>query len=298
MIGIVSPGRWLDDASLTRASAELVKRGYRTNIHPQNSLRLHQFAGSDAQRLTAIHEMFADPLVEAIICAKGGYGALRLIDHIDYDLIRANPKPLIGYSDITALLCANYSRARLVGFHGPMALSIAQGLDRDSLDCLFTSLRSVIPYAIEAPKSCAVRSLRKGSGAGRLIGGNLSVLANLIGTPGEPDVDGAILFVEDVDEYYYALDRLFLHLQRAGWLSRLGGLIVGRFIDMRDNEVPFGLSVDEIVLDACAGTSYPIVADAPIGHVAAPLTFPVGVSVTLTVDANSFHLEIEDPPVV
>ena len=296
-IGIISPARWLDGPLLDAGCAELHRRGYRTKVHAQNYQRLHQFAGPDEVRLGAIHDLFKDPEVAVILCTKGGYGTLRYLDQLDFDLIRARPKPLVGYSDATALLVANYECAGLVGFHGPMLLTFADQHEAPSIDALMSCLTNSSPSVFDCSPDGSSRTLRVGRGQGRLIGGNLSILANLIGTRGEPDLDGAVLFLEDVDEYYYALDRLFVHLRRAGWLASLSGLIVGRMVNAKDNQIPFGIDIDEMVLDACRGTTYPILSQVPIGHVPQPMTLPVGVLAELRATDGSCILELLEAPV-
>jgi len=275
LIGVVSPARWLEPARIEAGAKVLEDAGFRVCIDPQNDLRNGAFAGPDDARRAAIERQFADPEVKAIVCARGGYGALRIADALDYGLIAANPKHFVGYSDITGLLLGLWKHAGFETCHGPMLIDLAGGADPDGAAQLVATLGGKDAGTAEA-MAAAATCLRPGSGEGPLIGGNLTILANLIGTAGDVDTAGAVLFIEDVDEHLYSIDRLLLHLKRAGRLDRLAALVLGSFTGLKDGETPFGRTVEQMVLEHCAGSAFPIVARIPIGHNGPNTTVRIG----------------------
>lgn len=275
-IGVVSPARWLEDAKIQAAARVLGDAGFRVRIHDQNQLRDGPFAGTDHDRAGAIEALFADPDVKAIVCARGGYGALRIADRLDYAVIRNNPKIFVGYSDITCLLTAIHRNTGLTTYHGPMLVDLADGAHADSVQHLIGTLTGADADAVAMRMTAAAQPLRPGTAEGRLVGGNLTILANMIGTPTEVDTAGAILFIEDVDEYLYNIDRMLVHLKRAGSLDGLAALVLGSFTDLKDSDTPFGRTVEEMVMEHCADGTYPIVKDFPTGHARTNMTLPVG----------------------
>jgi muramoyltetrapeptide carboxypeptidase len=225
--------------------------------------------------------MFTDPQVSAIVCAKGGYGAPRIVDALDYGLIRRHPKRFVGYSDITALLLGIARHAGLETYHGPMLGDVADGLAPDSAAHLLAALTGTpAPDAAAALLDQAV-ALRPGRAAGRLIGGNLSLLVNMIGTPTDFDTAGAILFLEDVDEPLYHIDRMLVHLRRAGKFAGIAGLMIGEMTKLRDGSVPFGATVEDMALAAIGDAAIPVVANFPCGHSPRQMTLPIGAPATL-----------------
>jgi muramoyltetrapeptide carboxypeptidase len=241
--------------------------------------------------------MFADPSIDAIICARGGYGANRVLPLLDYDVIRANPKIFVGYSDVTGLLTSISRYAGLVTFHGPMLSTF----DRKALPFNIESLQGVLSgeadVAVRSPAECPARVLRPGTATGPLWGGNLVLLTERLGTPDQLDLDGGILFIEDVGEYLYKLDRMLLHLKRSGSLDGIAGLVVGEMIDMEDTDEPFGKNVDEIVLDVCGAFDFPVVSNFPCGHGDYQATLPVSHEVVLDASAEEPFILIPEPPV-
>lgn len=276
-IGVVAPARWLEPEKLEAAKAVLEEAGFRVRLHDQNGLRDGQLAGTDTERAAALMEMAADPDIKAVMCARGGYGALRIVDGLDYGVIAANPKIYVGYSDITCLLWAIRQNTGMATLHGPMMVDLAGNLDGESRNHLAATLTGDDPWA-NAPGLSSLRTMRPGSGEGPLVGGNLTILANMIGTAGDFDTAGAVLFIEDVDEYLYNIDRMLLHLKRAGRLDDLAALVLGSFTDMKDHEVPFGRDVEQMVMEHCAHGGYPIVAGFPCGHGDTNLALPVGIA--------------------
>src|SRR5581483_4684263 len=198
------------------------------------------------------------------------------VDDLDYDLIRRNPKRFVGYSDITALLLSIARRAGLETYHGPMLVDLAGNLDDAGRDHLLATLTDRPAPAAAAALLAGTRVLRSGRAEGRLIGGNLSLLVNMIGTASDVDPAGAILFLEDVDEHLYQIDRMLVHLKRAGRLDGIAALVIGEMTKLKDNAVPFGATVDQMALRLVGDAAIPIVADFPCGHGRRQMTLPIG----------------------
>jgi len=239
----------------------------------------HQFAGNDAFRAADLQRFINDDSIKAIFCARGGYGTIRMIDLVDFSHMQTNPKWLIGFSDITLLhshIIANYN---LPCIHGQMPLNIPDAT-RYSLETLRMAL-----FGEDFVYKIAPNPLnRKGDCRGTLIGGNLSLLLAVNGSVSDVDYAGKILFIEDVGEYLYAIDRMLRALKRAGKLKKLAGLIVGGFTDLKDNDIPFGQTLPQIVMDVVADYDYPVCFDFPAGHVADNCSLVLGQPVNLWVE--------------
>ena len=241
--------------------------------------------------------MFTDPSIDAIVCARGGYGGNRVLPLLDYDVIRDNPKIFVGYSDATGALSSIAQRAGLVTFHGPMLTTWG----RKTVDYNMATLRRVLSgesdVRIDATPECPARVLRPGKASGKLWGGNLTLVNARLGTPDQIDCDGAILLIEDIDERLYAFDRMMLHLRSTGSLERIAGLLVGEMLEMGDSDVPFGKDVDEIVLDVCGDLDIPIVSNFPCGHGDCQATLPVSHEIVLDATGEQPFILIPDSPV-
>lgn len=297
-IGIVSPARWLNEDALGKAVELFEKEGYRVKLGPASFLKDHQYAGTTEQRARELQEMFADETVNAIICARGGYGAIRVTDSLNYDIIRNNPKIFVGYSDITALHTSLLRMTSLVTFHGPMLKSFSEERDQFSWHYLLEVLSGGGPVDVQFPEDLMPVTLRKGVAEGELFGGNLTLLINMIGTPWDFDPSGKILFVEDIDEKLYRIDRLLLHLKRSGKLDGISGLVVGEMKDIYDEEIPFGKTVEEIVMDVCKGTDFPIVANFPCGHGTHQMTMPISIKARLDCTTRTPSFTLLEPAVL
>ncbi|MGJ7551253.1 S66 peptidase family protein [Pseudomonas alloputida] len=215
-----------------KAGQWFTERGYRCRIYPGVHEAEGYLAGSDEQRLQDLHAAFADPEVDAILCMRGGYGSMRLLDRLDFELIRRNPKPLIGYSDITALHTAIYQRTGLITFHGAMLNADLLGAKSQPTESsLLAQLGGLLGEGDEIvhPADFALNCVLPGVASGRLLGGNLSMLSATLGTVAEIDTRGCILFIEDVNEPLYRVDRLLTHLRLAGKLEGIKGVLVGDF---------------------------------------------------------------------
>lgn len=281
-VGVIAPARWMAAADIDAAFRQLFGGRFVPKLAPQTAHRHHQFAGTDAERAAAVEAMFADPTVKAIICAKGGYGTPRIVDALDYALIRDHPKILVGYSDVTALLLSITQRAGLVTYHGPMLVDMLNGLDPASCAYLTRSLLGEDATSSAAQLLDQAVVLRPGLATGRLIGGNLSLLVNMIGTRSDFDTTGAVFFLEDVDEHLYQLDRMLVHLKRAGKLDAIAALVIGEMKDIKDDAVAFGMGVEDMARDMLHGVDIPIVANFPCGHGRRQMTLPLGATVRLS----------------
>lgn len=246
----------------------------------------HQFAGPDALRAADLQAMLDDPEIKAIISARGGYGTTRILDQLDFQKFKQAPKWVIGFSDITALLC----HLQGLGFesvHSTMPSLFAQPGSEAAIE----SLRKVLfgePLSYPVPNHPFNRT---GQAEGALIGGNISLLNTIIGTASDVDCTGKILFLEEIDEYLYHIDRLLVQLKRAGKLAHLAGLIVGYMTGMRDNAVPFGETAYEIIRAHTAGYQYPIAFGFPSGHEPHNLALVCGRKARLQVNDTGSILE-------
>ena len=241
----------------------------------------HQFAGDDAFRAADLQRFIDDDSVSAIIAARGGYGTIRMIDMVDFSRLQTNPKWIVGFSDITLLHSHIISNYKLPCIHGQMPLNIPDA-SAYSLETLRKALfGEELTYKIDAnPQN------RIGDSSGILIGGNLSLLLAISGSVSDMDYSDKILFIEDVGEYLYAADRMLRALKRAGKLKNLAGLVVGGFTDMKDNDIPFGQTLPELIMDVVADYSYPVCFDFPAGHIPNNCSLVLGKTINLSVQTN------------
>ncbi|OPA84838.1 LD-carboxypeptidase [Pseudomonas fluorescens] len=265
-------------------------RGYDLHIFPGVYERDGYLAGSDAVRLRDLHAAFANPDIDAIFCLRGGYGTPRLLDALDFELIRANPKPFVGYSDITALHLAINRYAGFVTFHGPMLNADLLGDKQAPTESsLLSMLRGQLGTGAELkhPVAWPLTTIAPGIACGRLLGGNLSMIAAVMGTPYEIDAEGVILFIEDVNEPIYRIDRLLTHLRLAGKLAQVAGVLVGDVA-----------GVDKVALDRLLKQTFeplciPVLSGWRSGHCDPNLTLPMGAQVRLDAGAQRVVLEQE-----
>lgn len=241
----------------------------------------HQFAGDDELRTKDLQRFIDDDSIKAIFAARGGYGTMRIIDQVDFSRFTQNPKWVIGFSDITVLHAHIYNNYNIQSIHGQMPINIPDASAK-SLETLRKALfcEELIYEVKPNPLN------RAGNGSGVLIGGNLSLLVAISGSASDMDYSGKILFVEDVGEYLYATDRLLRTLDRAGKLKTLAGLIVGGFTGVKDNDVPFGQTVSEIIMEVVKNYTYPVCFDFPAGHIPDNRSLIFGKMVGLTVTAS------------
>ncbi|HKW91597.1 MAG TPA: LD-carboxypeptidase [Methylomirabilota bacterium] len=300
-IGVVAPSAAPNEPERTRYAIETVESlGFKVKAGAHVFDRDGYLAGSDAARAADLNEMFADDGVDAIWCVRGGYGAMRLLPALDYALIQRKPKALIGYSDITALHMAIHRHAGLVTFHGPVAwrafTPYTLGELKRALWTADTPARLGAPPAFE-PRAGQVdwenrvTRLVPGKARGRLLGGNLCLMAHLCGTPYFPDLHGAILFLEDVDEPYYRIDRFMTQLWLSGGLAGVVGVAFGKFTDCQPS--PFFLQnrpLEDILAERFRDLGVPTVSGLMIGHVEDQTTLPVGCLAELDADVGTLTL--------
>lgn len=291
-VGVAALSGPVDPARLENGLAELGLLGFEAHLAPNLASAQGYLAGDDEERLAAFHELAADPEIRAIFFARGGYGVMRLLDRLDWDLLAAHPRAYVGYSDLTPFLHEVVRRLGVAAFHGPMvAADFARGMSQIELGCLLAALAGEVPFAFPVEGW-----LRRGSAEGPLLGGCLSMLAAVAGTPHQPDLDGAILFLEDVNEPLYRLDRMLTQLRLSGMLAGVAGVVVGH-VDLaasngvRRSEEPAllrALLSDRLSGPAPGmpgGVKGPVAVGLPCGHSAPNLTLPLGLRARL--DASS-----------
>ena len=240
-----------------------------------------QFAGSDAQRLEDLQQALDNEKYKAIFCARGGYGTPRIIDDVQWDKFLQHPKWVVGFSDVTVLL-NQIHHLGIKSLHAPMTMFFG----REEYATSIASLQEFLFGRLAGHKTEPCNLNKNGIADGILTGGNLSVIVNSIGTKTEIETEGTILFLEDLDEYLYHIDRMMLQLKRAGKLKRLAGLAIGHFSAMRDNQVPFGESAYEIIARHVQEYNYPVAFGIPAVHESPNLPLPFGQHCQLTVDAQ------------
>jgi muramoyltetrapeptide carboxypeptidase len=239
-------------------------------------------AGADAERIVDLNRALADPTIDAIWCVRGGYGAMRILQHIDYDALSRRPRPLIGFSDVTALHAAVGRICHVQSFHGPTARGTLSDFSRRSMD--LATANGADPCGV----ANGATTLRGGRAAGRLAGGNLALLAALCGTPFAPDLEDAILVLEDIGEAVYRVDRMLYQLYLAGAFAGCRGIVFGYCTNCPDDST--GRTVNDVLLELSSALRIPCFSGAPIGHIADQWTIPLGALAELDADACSLSV--------
>lgn len=280
-IGLTCPAGFMTREKALACIDTLQDWGYRIRTgHTLDSDSDNYFSGTDEQRLDDLQDMLDDQDINAILCGRGGYGLTRIIDRIDFARFRQAPKWIIGFSDITVLHAHIFSNYAIASMHAPMA-----GAFNDGGDCTagVLSLRRVLEGE-SLSYSCAPHPFnREGKARGGLVGGNLALLAHLVGSVSDIDTKGKILFLEDVGEYLYNIDRMLHQLKRSGKLDHLAGFLVGGFTEWKDTMRPFGATVGEIIRDIIKEYAYPVCFGFPVSHGIENVALKIGVEYTLTV---------------
>ena len=296
-VGLVSPSSASDDSfSLQLAREAMEALGFRVTVGVHAGDRRGHLAGSDAGRAGDLNAMFADKSVKAIVCTRGGSGAARLLPLLDYDLIRRNPKVLLGYSDITALHCAIQAKTGLVTFHGPIGSGSWNAFNVDQfrrvlLDRELVEYRNKLEAGDElVPRRNRTITIRPGKARGPLVGGNLTVLTALAGSSYLPDFSGKILFLEDVAEAPYRVDRMFSTLKLMGALDKIAGLVFGECSECNPGDGYGSLTLEQILDDYLGPLKIPVYRGAMIGHIREQFILPVGGLVELDADAGTVRL--------
>jgi muramoyltetrapeptide carboxypeptidase len=288
-IGIICPAGYMVTEKVQTCINTLQEWGYNVKIgNTVGSDSPNYFSGTDEERLNDFQQMLDDDEVKAVLCARGGYGMGRIIDKIDFGKFKKQPKWIVGYSDITVLHSHLYSNYYISSLHSPMAGAFN---DEGYKNEFVLSLKN----ALEGKKikySCPVHEFnRKGEAIGELVGGNLALLAHLVGTDSDIKTRGRILFIEDIGEQLYNIDRMMHQLKRSGKLSRLAGLIIGGFTDIKDTERPFGKTVYEIIWEIIKEYDYPVCFDFPVSHTDKNYALKIGVGYKLKITKNKASLE-------
>ena len=300
-IGLVAPSSAPNEPERIRFATQTIESlGFRVRLGAHVRDREGYLAGADAARAADLNAMFADDSVDAIWCLRGGYGASRLLPALDYPLMQRKPKALLGYSDITALHMAIQRHAGLVTFHGPVAFRAFTPYTVDALKRALCATDTPVrlaepppfePRAGQVDWENRVTTLVPGKARGRLLGGNLCLMSHLVGTPYLPDLRGSILFLEDVEEAYYRIDRMLTQLWLAGALMGVAGVAFGKFTDCEPS--PFFLQnrpIEDILAERFLALGIPAVSGLMIGHIDNQATLPVGCLAELDADAGTLTL--------
>lgn len=291
LIGICAPARKVSQEEMLDGINWLIQKGFRVKESEYLYNSQNQFSGSDEERANDLQSFINDPEVKAILFARGGYGAVRLIDRIDFSPLEKNPKWLIGFSDMTVIHSHVNANTSVCTLHAPMMINLMK--DKRNEESAGKIIEAITGKGIRYNAITQNPFNRKGICEGELIGGNLSLLFALASTSSDIDTDNKILFIEDLDEYLYHIDRMMQQLKRSGKLKNLKGLIVGGMSDMRDNAIPFGKTATEIIAEAVAAYNYPVCFDFPAGHIDKNLPLIMGATVKLdvgnTVDLNFLY---------
>ncbi|MDR3052206.1 MAG: LD-carboxypeptidase [Oscillospiraceae bacterium] len=296
LVGLVGPSGAIRNPGQTpdALAAKVEGLGFCARLGESVGQRYGYLSGTDEVRARDINRMFADPAVDAVYCVRGGYGTPRLLDMLDWDALRANPKPFIGYSDITAMHAAIHTLCGYPTLHGPMPCS--DSLDEESgavsRQSLLAALTRTQPLgALQTPPDCPPPvCLNPGVAEGTLVGGNLTLVTALLGTPYALDTRGKILFLEDIGEHTYALDRMLTQLRLSGALNACAGIALGQFTDCTIEYPDFGLTVDEVIRDMLLPCGKPVLAGLQIGHCTPTLSLPLGVACRLDATAGTLTL--------
>jgi len=288
-IGLVCPAGYMALEKVQTCITTLQEWGYNVKIGKTiGGGSSSYFSGTDEERLTDFQQMLDDDEVKAVLCARGGYGMSRIIDKINFKKFKLQPKWIIGYSDITVLHAHLYSNYYISSMHAPMAGAFN---DEEFNNEYVLSVKNTMEGK-KIKYSCAPHELnKKGEAIGELIGGNLALLAHLVGTDSDSKTRGRILFLEDTGEYLYNIDRMLLQLKRSGKLSKLAGLIIGGFTDIKDTERPFGKTAYEIINDAVKEYEYPVCFGFPVSHEKENYALKIGVGYKLKVGKSKVLLE-------
>jgi muramoyltetrapeptide carboxypeptidase len=297
-IALVAPsGRLLEHDDFVRAESLCRTLGFEPRVGRHATGRHGWFAGTDDERLDDLNAALRDDDVDAVWCLRGGVGLLRILDRIDFAALARRPKAVIGYSDITTLLLGILKESGVVAFHGPVARAPMPAFAREHFTRVLTKSAPAgllgnlpTPPGVLEPREPRVVTVAGGRAEGPLIGGNLTLLQHLVGTRYFPDLTGALLFLEDVSEPLYRIDRMLSHLAITGALDKLSGVIIGRFTEMERETSDGAFGLDEILAHWFGSKRIPVVHGVPIGHIPDQWTIPVGVKAVLDGDEGTVEV--------
>jgi len=286
-IGIVCPSGFMPFDKAATCIQVLQQWGYKVKTGSTLGSQHHYFSGTDEERLADLQQMMDDDDVQAVLCGRGGYGLTRIIDQLNFKKFRRKPKWLIGFSDITVLHSHVYQELKIASMHAPMAAAFNDGEHENEF---VQSLRNALE-GMKASYTCDTHPFnQRGKAEGELVGGNLALFTHLVGSVSEVNTKGRILFLEDVGEYIYNIDRMLYQLQRAGKLDKLAGLVIGGFTDAKDTTVPFGKTVDEVIHDITKQFDYPVAFHFPVSHEKENYALKVGGRYQLKVGSKQVSL--------
>jgi len=295
LIGLVTPGSSVTQEQLSDCISKLEELGFRTTYNDSVLSEYGYFAGKDRERADELMEMFTREDVDAIWCVRGGYGSIRILDLLDYDQIRKHPKVFIGYSDITAMLTSIYQETGLVTFHGPVGTSDFNSFSVKSMKKVLLDPKAEYKYPYKREKNTRNNpefdryTLAGGTAEGVLIGGNISVLDSIIGTRFEPDFENKIVYLEEIGEKTYRVDKMIFHLLSGTNLKSAAGIVMGVFGDCNINEEPtlsLKVALDDLLLPLGIPVSYGL----SFGHIKRMITIPTGIRAAMDADKNNFRL--------
>ncbi len=298
-IGIITPSSKLKQEQIDVAIAQIKGFGMEPILSKHILAHNGFLAGLDEERAEDINTMFADKSIKAIWCGRGGYGSTRILDMLDYKIIKKNPKPFIGYSDISAYHIAILQKTGLITFHGPIPIRMMSGITLESFQNIFFDNKAVdynfknMPLIDDTSKYDLLETLRPGVATGKLVGGNLTVVTSMVGMPYEPDFSNSIAFFEDIGEEPYRVDRMLTQLIYGTNLKKASGILLGQFTDCGAKDPSNSFTLLETIKERLLPLNIPILAGTPFGHVTNNLTIPVGAQAIM--DATGQRLKIEKP---
>lgn len=287
-IGIVCPSGYMPEEKYQTCIQTLTQWGFKVVLGKTPGHQFHYFAGTDKERQKDLQHMMDNKRINAILCARGGYGMGRIIDQLDFSRFKHHPKWIIGFSDITVLHSHLFSQYKIASLHAPMAAAFNDG---EFTNQYIRSLHDALLGNKADYRTEGNAFDQKGDTKGILMGGNLSLLVNVIGTPSDINTRNKILFIEEVGEYIYGVDRMMYQLKRSGKLDNLKGLIIGRFSDMKDTTIPFGETVEKAIKDMVKKYDYPVCFGFPVSHNKENYALKVGVKYKLHVGKNAVELK-------
>jgi muramoyltetrapeptide carboxypeptidase len=295
LIGLVTPGSPITEEQLTGAIETLEGLGFRVYYRDSVLAEYGYFAGPDVERAAELMHMFEHPDVNGIWCVRGGYGSIRILNHLDFERIRMHPKVFIGYSDITALLTSVFEKTGLVTFHGPLGISDFNPFTLESLTSVVMDPGRRYRYLYEREDGTTdnpeydTYTLQGGRAEGELIGGNISVLDSMIGSRFEPDFENRIVYLEEVEEKTYRVDKMLFHLLEATNLKKAAGIVMGVFDECNINDEP-RLTLKQAIDDLLKPLEIPVSYGLSFGHIKKMITIPNGILARLNASKNSLRL--------
>ncbi len=286
-IGIVSTGSRINSDIIEKAVTLLQSMGYEVTVAENALSSFNQFAGRDEERAADLQKMIDDDTIKAIICSRGGYGSLRAAEKVNWERLKKSPKWIVGFSDVT-VLHSKLNKMRIASIHGVMPKYF---LDEEKPSVSFNLLIDALSGREIKYEMPANIYNKEGKVKAEITGGNLSILYSLRGTKYDIDTKGKILFIEDLDEYKYHIDRMMLNLKVGGKLAGLAGLVVGNFTGIKDNDTPFGKTVEEIILDSVKEYDFPVIFDFPAGHIKNNFPLIFGQKAEINVSKDGAYLK-------